>query len=283
MTPIDASKARALRRVSSATLATVRRRAGEGWTRWCDDWAPALRDAEISAVDVHHAMADSATTWRPLWTSEIGTDAQVWLALPRRAEAVLSNHWFGTGTTGDLAESVASRALEALVASLREALQPAMATAGAQGPAPVDSSTSVRSSIPPVHGSAWSGALALEWTITDARIRLHLGPDRVSAFSQTPGASIGAPARAPLDGLVPALRDVPIRLRAEMSGIKISLAELASLRPGDALRLDHRLDTPIALVTADGNRICDAAIGERDGRRALRLLAPRPQATAARP
>jgi hypothetical protein len=141
------------------------------------------------------------------------------------------------------------------------------------------------SEVPASHGAVWSGAVTLGWTAADLRVRLHLGPDRVSAFGSSPTRDAAGQARPALAPLSLAARDARIRLRAELVGVKLSLGELATLRPGDALRLEHRIDWPLTVSTAAGEPVCNASLGERDGRRAIRLMptAPAPVVTPVPP
>jgi hypothetical protein len=266
MISIDASRARALRSPSTAALATVRRRVGGAWAQWCGDWSPNLRDVSIEVVDTGACLADASLDWRALWAGAVGQGGQAWVAFAERADDHLARHWFGADAVGPLGSSAAREALTALSDALRAALEPvdAGSTTGAPAAACIE--------VPASHGAAWSGAVTLGWTVADLRVRLHLGPDRVSAFRASPAGDAAGPARPALAPLSLAARDARIRLRAELVGVQLSLGELKSLRPGDALRLEHRIDRPLTVSTAAGEALCKASLGERDGHRAIRLM-----------
>ena len=279
MTLVDGTRARALRWPATQALATVRQRVGSVWANWCGGWAPLLRDAPLEVMDTSACLADTSFDWRALWPDSVRPDGQAWVVFAGRGDDHLARHWFGADAMGPLGSSAARDALIALSDALRVALE--LGDAGSTTGTPA----ATRSEVPASHGAVWSGAVTLGWTAADLRVRLHLGPDRVSAFGSSPTRDAAGQARPALAPLSLAARDARIRLRAELVGVKLSLGELATLRPGDALRLEHRIDWPLTVLTAAGEPVCNASLGERDGRRAIRLMptAPAPVVGELRP
>ena len=47
------------------------------------------------------------------------------------------------------------------------------------------------------------------------------------------------------------MADVPVQVAVRLRGTHVTPSRLVALRPGDVLRLDHRADEPLELVTAD--------------------------------
>ena len=279
MKPQDASGARGLRWVPADALAAIRKRLTEVWSRWTEDWSPGLGTLPLSTVDSRACIGERELAWRPLLDASVPEDAQAWVGTSDRAADELERHWFGAGAARGLAADAARQALLALHDGLRVALTTAHSPSEAMQMS-LGGQPSLRTAIPATHGCAWSGALTFGWQIAGAAIRLHIGPDLVAKFDTRVQSGSAA---SPSGGLVPlpvAARDLRIRLRAELVGVQLSLGELASLRTGDALRLEHRLDAPLTVVSAAGESICAAVLGEHSGRRALRLL-PAPEGLSA--
>lgn len=88
--------------------------------------------------------------------------------------------------------------------------------------------------------------------------------------------------RGPLAGILP---DVAVELRVHLAGSPSSLTDIAGLRVGDVLRLDHRTDEPVVGSVGDVVFLT-GHLGRRGARLAVQVesvTAPRPAAAAPDP
>ncbi|PWE30628.1 hypothetical protein DDZ14_14425 [Maritimibacter sp. 55A14] len=99
-------------------------------------------------------------------------------------------------------------------------------------------------------------------------------PQRAGAAPPGPQVDPDADWSARLDA---ALGTAPIRLNAVLDRMRLPLARLKSLAPGDAIELRAGVLSQVTLVSAEGRRICTGRLGQARGHRALRI-GPEPPA-----
>jgi len=63
-----------------------------------------------------------------------------------------------------------------------------------------------------------------------------------------------------------------VTVAAEIGAVDLALATMQSLACGDVIRLGTRLAEPLAIVAADGTRVCGGHLGAHGGHRALELV-----------
>lgn len=83
------------------------------------------------------------------------------------------------------------------------------------------------------------------------------------------------PADAPV--AMPLLRAAAgqrVSLRAQLEPCEVDLGVLQDLRPGDVLRIPHRLDAPLQLRTEAGTALFSGYLANSRGRKVLELVAP---------
>ena len=120
----------------------------------------------------------------------------------------------------------------------------------------------------------WSGALWLQWPWCHGVWRLRLPYRAVVALlgEEAPGPATRPTVRdAALLPLGQALGEQRLAVRVELQPVDLSLGQLQDLRLGDVVALDHALDQPLRVVTADGVPVCGAWLGQREGRIAVEL------------
>lgn len=69
-----------------------------------------------------------------------------------------------------------------------------------------------------------------------------------------------------------AVLQAPVTVRAEIGAIRLSVAEVLELGPGDLLDLDHEVDMPVA-ITVNGQTVARGELVELDGGYAVRVTA----------
>jgi flagellar motor switch/type III secretory pathway protein FliN len=112
-----------------------------------------------------------------------------------------------------------------------------------------------------------SGAIELSCEL----LGLHAIADRAVWRSVAPPerAAPAPPAPAPLDQAAQSAR---VRLDAMLGEVQLELARVLDLRCGDVLRLPQRLQQPLT-VLCSGRPVARAVLGERDGHKAVQIVA----------
>jgi flagellar motor switch protein FliM len=72
--------------------------------------------------------------------------------------------------------------------------------------------------------------------------------------------------------LATALGPQKLQVQAQLTPVTVTLGDLSSLVVGDILILPHMLDTPLQVTDPQQGPLCDAWLGQRDGRVALELV-----------
>lgn len=110
-------------------------------------------------------------------------------------------------------------------------------------------------------------------------VTLKLG--RAALYCQVPAAAVEArfPSSAqaklpPLPAL--ALRDLfgalPVALPVQAGGAELTLGALASLAPGDVIRLALPVDRPLSVHTPGGTHLCNAYLGLQGGQVGIEVI-----------
>lgn len=126
----------------------------------------------------------------------------------------------------------------------------------------------------PAQASRWSGAvsLSLPW---GGRLVLEAGV--VEPLLPPAGARRAQPVAPALVRVTEALATYPTRVQARLEPCEIGLAELQDLRPGDVLRLTHRVTAPVTVADRAGASLFDGWLARRAGRKAVELVERDPQ------
>lgn len=85
-------------------------------------------------------------------------------------------------------------------------------------------------------------------------------------------AAAPRPGAAPLVAIAIALADTRISLHVQLQECDVDLGLLQRLRPGDVLRVPHRLDAPALVRTAGGNALFQGFLARSQRRRAVELV-----------
>lgn len=131
----------------------------------------------------------------------------------------------------------------------------------------------------PAASDWWSGKLQVRLTWCGGTLVLELEDEQVRALleNQAPAllAPQPAPAAAPLAkkaNIAAALATRGIGLRAMLGGVELSLRQLQSLRVGDVVPLEHRLDEPALVESATAEPVCHGWLGQQDGHVAIEMV-----------
>jgi len=245
--PLGLVGAAMVARLQAATEAALR-----GWSqRWGVD-------ASCEAAPADDAAAASAPG--QAWLVEHGVRPAVRLAWPGRLHDALGRALYrlasapAPGTlAADSVRHVADDLLQRLAEAWFVARWNAPADSGAAAPA---------DRVPP----RWLAVVDVRLTVAGTPL-----PALVPALRFR---STAAPAAQPLTpaATVAAFAGAAARVEAVVGRAELSLGEVAQLQAGDVLLLDTRLLDPIALRIAEGTVALPAALGARDGARAVQLL-----------
>ncbi len=124
----------------------------------------------------------------------------------------------------------------------------------------------------------WSGKLQvrLPWCAGTLVLELEEAQARALLESQAPAllaatAASAAPATRKTSIAV-ALAGRGIELRAMLGGVELSLRQLQSLRVGDVVPLEHRLDEPALVESTAADPLCRGWLGQQDGHVAVEMV-----------
>ncbi|MFM2450605.1 MAG: hypothetical protein RIS44_3055 [Pseudomonadota bacterium] len=125
---------------------------------------------------------------------------------------------------------------------------------------------------------SWSGSLQVHLPWCGGTFVLELNfeqvmdllaahaPDLLSTAKAE--AAITAPKKV---SLLSALGNQTMPLRAMLTGVELSLRQIQSLRVGDIVPLQHRLDEPTLLETPDAFVVCHGWLGQKSGQVAVEM------------
>jgi flagellar motor switch/type III secretory pathway protein FliN len=245
--PLGVASAPLVARLQAATDAALR-----GWSqRWGVDASCTAAPAPASAP-----AASSEKSWL------VENDAQpaVRLAWPGRLHDALGRALYRLASapaSSTLAAESVRHVADDLLRRLAEAWFVARWNAAVE-PAEAAAADPV-----PRH---WLGLADVQLTIAGTPL-----PARVPVLRFRAGAA-AAPRPLTSAATVTAFAGVRASIEAVVGRAELSLGDVAQLQPGDVLLLDTRLLDPIALGIAGGATALPAALGMRDGARAVQLL-----------
>jgi Type III flagellar switch regulator (C-ring) FliN C-term len=125
----------------------------------------------------------------------------------------------------------------------------------------------------------WSGALQLHLSWCGGVLLLELELEQVTSLlsAHAPDLLRNNPSAAPVTvpkkvSLLNALGVQTLPLRAMLSGVELSLRQIQSLRVGDIVPLQHRLDEPTFVETPDASLVCHGWLGQKSGQVAVEMV-----------
>jgi hypothetical protein len=285
LSPADSrARLRGLVQWNDGERALVARVLGDALARTARRWRTGERmDACIAALtgpdvrawpaeDAPAALRDAA--WTPLVAD---APARVSWACARAPHEALLAAMFDASrrppnASGEpsIAEELATECWNEQLAALRAAL--AEATPADAAAAPPDGDTLWR---------RWSGAVVVDLPWFDARMHLLVDGASVASLVKAGGVRRSPAPRRSDAAVMPvlgALAHAGVRLEVRCGGASIDLGSLVSLRVGDVLRLDHRLDEPVHVVApaepADAAPLCRGWLGRADAHLCIELARP---------
>lgn len=252
---------RPYRLYGAAELAFAREQATARVSAWQRQWLAGA----AAACDLQLGVATGIVPGGLAWVS-LQQQGRCFL---RREAGVLERWLFGPAAAASpsaLAGEVAQAALHDLARRLLDG----------------DAATACGSAAPPadlaLHGS---GALALSLVHDGQALDVLLDAAAMQRWLASRPRASRRPAAAlhPLASCIGAAR---VRIEASVGEAYIDIATLQSLRPGDVLSLDGRVDRPLRLAVGGRTVARGAWLGSSGGRRALALTAasPLPEAAA---
>lgn len=125
---------------------------------------------------------------------------------------------------------------------------------------------------------AWSGSIDITFPWWGGHWQLQLDAASVQRVLTKISADVPQPLQIPQGALVSAttaLAAQPLKVTAEFSPITLTLGQIQSLRIGDVLPLQQRLDEPATLLlqTDTAYTVCSAWLGQSNGHMAAELSA----------
>jgi len=182
-------------------------------------------------------------------------DADAWLAgLGWEDDALAGLLFPGAARTGSMARAVVER----FRADGRRRLAGVFGLGCLEGNA-----------VPPQAAAApGSGTVVAEWD-EPLRWRLVVGTAASTPWRRRATASKTVQAE-PLAAITEALACRQLPLQVQLQGCELDLGALRELRPGDVVRLPHRLETP-ATVLQQGRTLFSAHLGRQGGAKAVEL------------
>jgi hypothetical protein len=249
------TQARPLRAWTDAALVELASRVDQIVQAWAEEWG--VRSQPLARVHCQASSKEDELGGRWLPFRHAGGDA-AWLQWGESSGAELAGALLGVPdcTTPVVAAVLAAcreDAVQRLAAAFGVSLQSANVACG-----------------PPAQASPWSGrvSLSLPW---GGRLLLEAG---VVKPLVPPARPLRPQSLAPaLVRITQALANYPTRLQARLEPCDIALAELQDLRPGDVLRLTHRVTAPVTLGDPAGADLFDGWLARRAGLKAVELVA----------
>jgi hypothetical protein len=121
----------------------------------------------------------------------------------------------------------------------------------------------------PSFGGAGEAAMIAECIVGERlRLAIMLWPTTVLsclARTRAPRSNEG-----PLEPLRGAIKSGTVRLEVLAGEAEMAVSELATLKPGDVIKLNHKLERPLAVRLHEGEAIGTGYLGTRHGRPAVR-------------
>ena len=264
----SARRARPLHHWSRARQESVRSHFEEVHRAWCTDWLPGgasvSGDAEVWISDSEAETALTPEDATIFWSFVDST-----VVMPGyHAVHAIARAMFGADATREMAGMADGVARAAWADWLRRLTA-----------APVPAASELQEVDPPkgrIGSTPWSGALWLRWRWCGGLWRLALPHEVAAAWAnpESERSSASALAAPSATGLNQALAREQITLRAVLGGTELNLGQLQSLCVGDVIPLEHPLDAPLKVITAEGAELCDGWLGRRHGHIAVEMAMP---------
>ena len=237
--------------------------ARETIAQWEDGWCE-KRGIEVSCAKAQSSCIPPGAHW----TGHRHADGRtLWSYRSTEFLRQIEHLLFGLGAASrnadgrresDIADDVARDALDDLSSSMLRKLDPVATFLEIDGEAP-----------PEWQFSRSSGAALLEFA-SSGKVFGILLPHTMLPRREKP---IFSTQSTPLTSLSTALTGTQARLTAELEGVEISLGQLTTLSPGDVITLEHPLDQPLKVYSANRCLVALAHIGKHEDQRALQMFA----------
>jgi hypothetical protein len=246
--------ARPFRLVGNSMLQALRQRLEAGLSAWATDWEIDLLTTTVDATDTLPSQAIlQAETWK---TCRSTSGANVWFRSSDDQARKLHTLIFGIEKPDDLSWQVVAKVQADLVNACHRAL------CGDTPPASYRKDTPADDLYAP-----GAGTVLFQFEALDLMI--------LAEGSLLPTAKISpTQSKAPK---VPDLRqfvgDQPISLNVLAGSADLKLSHLLSLRRGDVIRLDSKLDDSLTLAIGPKHqRLAACALGQSEGHCAIQIV-----------
>lgn len=280
---------RPLRWWSAIQLRAIVQRVRAVLQPWADDWRHRVEACDAWNAGGVPPHKDAPEAWQPLHVTDgealwVGALAEIGApgaargrGAPGASEDPLVAACGGRALGGARADSMAAALQRQSADELRAALA-SLGPPGGPGSAPP---VAAERRPPPGAWRRWSGAVHLRCRLHgEARSVLWIGLPPSVVTRLAPPASAAAPACS--GGLVPvltALRDEAVALEVGLADLSLDLASILSLRVGDVIATQHRLDAPLRVglrglgtsPALTASPWCAGHLGAQAGRKAVAL------------
>lgn len=215
---------------------------------WKSEWLgeDVTTSVRCSALDEEASLLFSGH-----WLHAHGKRLRVWL--PEQSETQIGRQMLGAYPAGEgsVSHSVASGAIRELIHMLA-------------GDAPSDRGNEL------LRVDGWSaevGRQTMRVKVDLADLSLNILVQPLSARGQNTARTQGAP----LGSLTVATKELPVSLQFRLGQATVDIGTVKDLTAGDVIRLDQRLDQPVAVMVNDQMLNCKAYLGEISGQLAVEL------------
>lgn len=235
---------------------------------WADDWLPARTPVAVALPTALHAFHEGDT--RTELDRMISWVDDNWCGLLRHYDLA----HFGAMLTGVRSEGANDPVRESLL--LRDVGAQALVElaqrllSGSEMPYDSVPFLVTEDPLPASALARASGAVVLRVQVDYLTFTLVVSPACVERYLET----LDPPApreRAPLTHLTDALGNQTVRAQVTLGSADLSLSDLLSIRVGDVVALDQRIDQPSSLRFGADGAECDGFIGVKAGRLAFRI------------
>ncbi|MES2538653.1 MAG: FliM/FliN family flagellar motor C-terminal domain-containing protein [Pseudomonadota bacterium] len=234
----------------------------------CGKWSLAWLAADVHstvrcfrAAEHDAAILEEKTGWMA-----VGTGPAHWVAV--RSSAALHAPLRGMLIAGVAGNEAGAKPSGLLVALAERALADLLEALAGEDAARLHEPFAPEQSL---HAPG-SGAAVAEIACGECRITLLISPHQ--AASMLAGLTAAAPAKIAFENRRDALANGRIALTVAIGETQLEIGLLQTIVAGDVIRLNTRIDQPLAVMTADGVRLCSAFLGSREGHKSVQLTSP---------
>lgn len=185
---------------------------------------------------------------------------RAWIALPDGFGDRLAHRlWQAEAASGPIANSVLDACHEDLLGRVCSLIGASRVSDGIE--------------CPRLRLGAWSGSVLVTVPSGPRLLFEAAAVARLLRSAQQERSHDTAAGRAlpPIMGVTQALRSRRLVTRVLLAGCDLQLGALQDLRPGDVVRLQHRLDTPVTVTDASDRPLFAGFLARSRGRRAIQL------------